>query len=540
MEIMPHGRVTSTHPRRQGVGFVAARALMLIALFTGCTSSDFRRESTVVIASGADLESANPLVTVHPLARQVQRYALFVTLTRYDSLLSAQPYFARSWEWSADRRKLTLALFRGLNWHDGQPTTAQDVAFSISAARNPSTGFFRRADLDNIANVAVNNDTSVTIEFRTPELRFPLVFSELPIAPAHILSGVEPSRLRGHDFGFAPVGNGPFRFEERRPRQLWTFVANESFPVELGGPPRIGRLVVAVVDEATTKFAGLVSGELDMAGISPSMAELTERDPQLRVVSYPVAFTTTLVFNAERDPFIDSKVRRAVAASINRQRLIDVALAGFGTAAQGPVPPSHPLARLVKRVPVDAGALLDSAGWRRGADGWRTKDGIPLQFTLETVGSGDNAIEQLIQADLRGQGIRMEIRQLELGTFLASVRAQDKTFDAVIAGIPGDVSLSHVAAMFETSQAGGALDYSGFHDTALDQLFMRARNAAGDAELRAAWAGIEDLLYNQAPVAWLYHSRGVQGVRRALTGVEMDLRGELVSLSAWQLSKTAQ
>lgn len=517
---------------------MALKTSVLLAVVTSCTSSDLRRESTVVIASGADLESANPLVTVHPLARQVQRYALFVTLTRYDSLLSAQPYFARAWEWSGDRRRLTLALLSGLEWHDGKPTTASDVAFSINAARNPATGFFRRADLGNIANVAVNNDTSVTIEFNTPELRFPLVLCELPIAPAHILDGVEPSQLRSHGFAFAPVGNGPFRFEERRPRQLWTFVANPSFPIELGGPPSIERLVVAVVDEATTKFAGLVSGELDMAGISPSMAELTERDPQLRIISYPVAFTNTLVFNTQRDPFRDARVRRAIAASINRQRLIDVALAGFATAAQGPVPPSHPLARLVKRIPEDAGALLDSSGWGRGPDGWRAKNGVPLRFTLETVGSGDNAIEQLVQADLREQGIQMEIRQLELGTFLASVRAANKTFDAVLAGIPGDVSLSHVAAMFETSQSGGALDYSGFHDRGLDELLARTRNAASDSELRSAWAGIEDLLLRESPVAWLYHSRGVQGLRRALTGVEMDLRGELVTLSAWQLQNS--
>src|SRR5437868_1336003 len=77
-----------------------------------------RDPATVVYASGADLESGNPLVTVHPLSRQVQRYLLFVTLARYDSTLSPAPYAARRWEWSSDRRTLTFHLTAGLAWQD--------------------------------------------------------------------------------------------------------------------------------------------------------------------------------------------------------------------------------------------------------------------------------------------------------------------------------------------------------------------------------------------------------------------------------------
>ena len=492
-----------------------------------------------MIASGADLESANPLVTVHPLARQIQRYALFVTLVKYDSLLSPSPYFARAWQWSADRRALTLELAADLRWHDGTATTAQDVAFTIRAARDPATGFFRRGDLRDVSDVEVHNDTSLTIAFAASQARFPLVLCELPIAPRHILRDVPPAAMRGHAFATAPVGNGPFRFLERSPRQRWVFVADTNFPAALGGPPRTRRLVVAVVDEATTKFAGLVSGDLDMAGIAPTMAELTASDPQLAVLTYPVAFTNALVFNTERPPFDDPRVRRAIDASINRSRIIDVALAGYGTVAQGPIPPGHPLARLVKRAPRDPGAILDSAGWKRGTGTWRERDGKPLRFTLRTVGSGDNALEQLIQADLRLQGIQVEIQQMELGAFLSDARAEPKRFEALVTGIPGDVSLSHVAAMFETSQRGGALDYSGFHRPDFDALLQRAREAPNDEEQRQAWVAIEEALVVEAPIVWLYHSQGVQGVRRSVRGVLMDLRGELVSVAQWYQADTS-
>src|SRR3569832_2508485 len=108
----------------------------IAAIATSCAPPP-RPADTVVVASGADLESANPLVTVHPLSRQVQRYALFVTLARYDSLLAIQPYLARHWQWTSEQRVLTLTLTSALAWHDGRRTTAADAAFTFLAAKDP-------------------------------------------------------------------------------------------------------------------------------------------------------------------------------------------------------------------------------------------------------------------------------------------------------------------------------------------------------------------------------------------------------------------
>src|SRR5439155_18873662 len=127
------------------------------------------------------------------------------------------------------------------------------------------------------------------------------------------------------------------RFVERRVGQLWRFARNDSFPAALGGPPTLGGIVVAVVDEATTKFAGLASGDLDVTGIAPTMAALARRDPSLRVVEYPILFTTGIVLNTHRSPFDDVRVRRAIDLSIDRQRVIAVTLAVRGRPASGPV-----------------------------------------------------------------------------------------------------------------------------------------------------------------------------------------------------------
>src|SRR6185369_5801356 len=126
----------------------AAKSTRLVgaALLVACGTPP-RPRDVAVYASGTDLESGNPLVTVHPLSRQVQRHVLFVTLARYDSVLAPVPYAARSWDWAPDRRRLTFHLVSGLRWHDGKPTTARDVAFTLLAARDPATGYPRAADL---------------------------------------------------------------------------------------------------------------------------------------------------------------------------------------------------------------------------------------------------------------------------------------------------------------------------------------------------------------------------------------------------------
>lgn len=183
--------------------------------------------------------------------------------------------------------------------------------------------------------------------------------------------------------------------------------------------------------------------------------------------------------------------------------------------------------------------MLDAAGWRRTGEGPRMRQGSAFAFTLLTVGSGDNAIEQLLQADLRKHGIAMEIRQVELGAFLTAARESPKRFDALITGIPGDLSLAHLTAMFSSRLAGGALDYAGYHSAALDTLFMRVQEASDGATLAGAWRDVQRELATDVPVSWLYHARGVQGVSRRLEGVRMDLRGELTTLSEWHISPIA-
>jgi peptide/nickel transport system substrate-binding protein len=485
---------------------------------------------TVFYASGADLQSINPLVTIHPLAKQVQRYVLFTTLARYDSALRPVPYLAESWRWEDGGRSLVLELRRGLRWHDGVPTTARDVVFTLEAAKDPSTGYPRIGDLGCLEESRALGEFTARLRYCRPQPAFPDVLVDLAILPAHHLSGLPRESLRVAAFNRRPVGNGPFRFVSHRPNRRWVFASNREFPESMGGPPALDRLVVVVVDEATTKLAGLVTGELHVAGILPMHASVVSRTTGLEVVDYPALFTYGLVWNTSRPPFDDRRLRRALTMAIDRERIVTVHLYGFGEAAHGPVPPAHPLAAAVSEIafdPAGAAALLDSLGWRSGKGGVRRRDGGRLSFELLTVGSADNVLEQLIQSDLAAVGVEVRIRQLELGTFLSVAQGGDRDYDALVTGIPGDLALGYLEALFHSRRLSGPLQMARYRNAEVDRAF-------DDGDL----ARVQGLVAQDVPITFLYHGRGVQGISGRLRGVAMDLRGELATLSRWHLART--
>ena len=465
--------------------------LALVPALLACDGRSARRDDTVLFASGADLQSINPLFTVHPLAKQVQRYVLLTTLVRYDSLLRLEPYLARRWQWSVDRKELTLTLFAGLRWHDGEPTTARDAAWTIDRARDPATGYPRESDLEGLRSVAAADDTTLVLTFERPVPRMPDVLTDLAILPRHQFAGVPLSRMREAAWHQRPVGNGPFRFVRHEANRRWVFERNEEFPAALGGPPALARLVIAVVDEPLTKLAALASGELDAAGIQPAHAEYVRRDPALRVVDYPLLFSTVILFNVRREVFADAASRLAVASALDRAALVDGAVYGFGTPADGPIPPEVPAP------PPRPGA--------KGAP--PVAEPGSLRFELLTVGSGEAAIEQLIQSQLARSGISIEIRQLELSAFLDRVYGRGHEFDAALMGVPGDLQLG---------QLGPLAALSG----------LSPPDDPGD---------LARFYADSVPATFIYHARGLQGLSRRLTGIELGLRGELASVTRWRL-----
>ena len=452
-----------------------------------------RPSEVAVYASGTDLESGNPLVTVHPLSRQIQRFALFVTLARYDADLAPTPYAATRWDWSADHRALTLHLVSDLRWHDDSLTTARDVAFTIDAARDPHTGYWRAADLADVDSVIAPrrlDRRSVfphaaavvsTRALRAPDS--PVASARLHAARRHASRAVQPRAGRQRSV--------PFR---RAPRRVsaGSFGATIDFHRALGGPPRLAAFVVSVVDEPTTKFAGLASGELDVAGIAPTMAALAARDRSLRVVDYPILFTTGLVVQ-QREAAVRRRARASRHLAVDRSSADrrrgarglrqaggrpgaagESALARRATAAERRTSPIRCSTRRVGRAPT---AACDAATVSRSAS------------TCSPSAAATMRSSSWCRPISRRAASRVEIRAGRARN--VPDRGARDAQNASTCSSPAFRATSRSRFSRRCSrrrQAGGALDYAGFHDTA-SRLALRADANARRATARASTHG---------------------------------------------------
>jgi peptide/nickel transport system substrate-binding protein len=485
------------------VSCIRIPVLPAVALLLTCACGDHaaQRGATVLFASGADLASIDPLLTNHPLARQVQRYVLLTTLARYDSLLVPRPYLARRWSWSdggRGSRTLRFHLRTDVRWHDGQPTTARDVVWTLLAARDPATGYPRFTELQTLASVVAPDDSTVELRYTAGVGELPDVLTDLAILPAHLLDSIPHARLREASWNTHPVGNGPFRFVAHEPNRRWVFARNAEFPADMGGPPQVERLIVVVVDEPMVKLSALVAGELDFAGISPQHVAFVRRHPALAIREYPLIYPYGLVLNTRRPPFNDPRARLAAALAIDRQEIVDGYLFGLATVADGPVPPGLPQYVPPPHVPVapdSARRLVAELG------------GAPPSFELITVGSGEGALEQMLQARLAAVGFKLTIRQLENGAFLDRVYGARHDFAAAVTGIPGDLGLG----------------------------FLQTLGNLTGIPIPADPVAAQRVLAEQRPVVWLYHARGLQAMNQRVQGVRMDMRGELATVAAWRI-----
>lgn len=505
-----------------------------------------RRGGTAVVGGREPVATLNPLTATDYVAFQLQRHVLFTTLVRTDSAGRPRPYLARSWELNADTTEITFHLRPDVRWHDGTPTTAADVAFTFRRAKDPEVPFPNRAFFDLWEDVEVADDTTVRFELR-PHPGFLLGWSETAIVPAHVLEGVPAADLASHPFGTAePVGNGPFRFVERRGTDTWIFEANPEFPPALGGRPYLERLVYRAVPDATTLLSELRSGGVHYyMDVPPGQVARLETDAATRVVTYPSRVVTFIAWNTRRAPFTQTAVRRALTMAIDRDQVVRVVRNGLGAVASGPVGPWHwahdPAWGPLPHAPDSARALLGGAGWRDiDGDGVRERDGKEMRFQLLT---NENPVRQdiavIVQEQLGRVGVAAEPRLRETASLAAAVTGSERAFDAVILAFTQDWVLDD-RDQWACDRRGLPFHFSGFCSPGLDAALDSIPLAREPGARERLYRRYHETIAREQPYTYLYHDVTAAGLRRELHGARPDARGDLVTVREWWLEPAAR
>ncbi len=251
-----------------------------------------------------------------------------------------EPGLAESWS-QPDPLTWEFRLRRGVDFHDGQPFTAEDVGHSIDRARRAAGasphGFYVRQV------TAVEVVDLHTVRLRTDE-PFPLMVPY--ISRIHIVG----RNAAEGDRSAPPPGTGPFRFSSHTPGDRVVLARNDS---HWAGAPAWSRVTFRVMTNSASRDAALITGELDViADPGTSNREVLQANPRLRLHGAPGNTIVYLGFDqrsevprgirgAERNPFADPRVREAASVALDRTGLTQRLLRGGGVPADQPLPPGR-------------------------------------------------------------------------------------------------------------------------------------------------------------------------------------------------------
>jgi peptide/nickel transport system substrate-binding protein len=487
------------------------------------------------------------LTTTDHGSTQHQQFVNLMPLVDYDEQLQPRPYLAESWEVGEGMTSITFHLRRDVFWHDGEPTTARDVAFTYLRATDPATLFPNAAYWSHYVpgpeGVEVLDDYTVRIHMH-PHAEFMDPWRTLAILPEHLLGGVPPEALREHPYGMrCPVGNGPFVFREHRDQDRWVFSANPAFPAALGGRPFVDTYVYRIVPDQSTLLNELLAGSLDVyVAPRPDQAKQIEGSPGLHLVRAPFRDFVFAGWNARRPQLSDARVRRAITMAVDRQQIVDALLEGYGRVANSTLLPVHWAydSLQASALPFDttaSKALLEEAGWSdRDGDGFReNRDGTRLAVTL-LYNQGNQArkrITEILQIQLRSVGIDATPQVLEWGALIDKIsNPEDRDFDGVVLAWVGEFRVDDTG-LFHTDFVDGPSAYSGTRNPELDRLLDTLGLITDREAARPYWAQYEEVLAQEQPYTFLYFLDRLMGVRDDVQGMVLDARGEWVNVKDW-------
>ncbi len=519
------------------------------------TASGERYGGTAVIGSIGEIsDGMNGLVSADYSASQHQSFVNLMTLVRFDEDLQPIPYLAESWEVNSDTTELTFHLRDDVYWHDGEITDAYDVAYTYRMATNPETGFpnstfwayYERGD----EGVEVVDSFTVTFRMRR-HAEYIDPWRTTTIMPEHLLGDVAPADLKQHPFGsVCPVGNGPFRFVSHRQDASWTFAANPAFPDGLGGRPYLDRYVYRIIPEQTTLLTELLTENIDVyLAPRPDQAQRIIDAPHLELLSFPWRGYVFVGWNSRQPQLSDTRVRRAITLGLDREEMVDALLQGYGTVANTGVPPFHwaydpSIGEEITHDPDEARRLLEEAGWvDRDGDGVReNEDGLPLEISVKyNQGNQQRAdIAEIMQAQLRDVGVRVQPRVVEWSTLLSQINDPERRdFDGVIIAWIVEFKLDDTD-LFHSDKVEEAYGWSGTENEEMDRLLDSIPLVADRDQARELWREYQEVLIEEHPYTYLFFPERLDGVNRRLQDVIMDVRGEWFNIKDWWIDPSAR
>lgn len=433
---------------------------------------------------------------------------LFDTLVFRDTENNYLPLLATSWEIEEEGRAITFQLRDDVVFHDGTPLDAAAVVFSFErfrelGARSPVAG-----GLQDISGIEALDGNRVRFTFATPSAVF---FSTISMPYAGIVSPTAVEQL-GENFAQQPVGTGPFKLASWDPGLSIVLEPNPDYAwgppvVANSGAPTVDQAVFKVIPDATTQLAAFQAGEVDIIFLNqPEHLQRLREDPAVQLIETPMNSLAYLGFNCQRAPFDDVRVRQALAAAINKDEIVQLALGGVGSPAFAFMADSLPgfsaeLQQYERSYdPAQTATLLTAAGFVQTDAGWE-RDGQLLQIELLTSTRAPNqAVATIIQSQLQAVGVPLNIQQLDGPSVLKT--AGEGSYDVLLWRY--DWNDSDVLNIYLGSDRIGQTNRSFYANGDVDALFEQAAHELDQTQRSQYYVDAQEILLEDVPWQPLY------------------------------------
>lgn len=534
--------------RRQTLGLLGLGAAGLVipqALAGRALAQDTAPKGQIVLGFSQEPTVFNP----HLLHIEVDEgiyFAIFDPLFGVDAegkfypLLAAEVPTVENGGISADGLTWKVKLRDDVKWHDGTPFTAEDVKFSLELLVNPDFRSWRRAGHELVTDLTVVSPTEISWKMKSPYAPYASILASTFIVPKHAFDGA--ADLNDVPFNNAPVGTGPFKWVNRVAGDHIEMAANTDY---FGDGPYLEKLIVKYIPDLTVLYTQFKTGDIDVIGLQWITADHYDEAKALAdrvVIKAPNPTVESIGLNLGKPQFQDKAVRQALYAALDKDTLIDALYYGLPLPTESYVPqqsfyynpdlPKHEFS--VEK----ANAILDEAGWAKGSDGIRAKDGVRLSFTNSTTAGNHlrEQAQQFIQQTYAEIGVEMTINNLPPAVMWGDYWMMSQ-FDSVVVGIafltgPDPDTSDYFSSKAIPAQGGGGQNTFQWSNPQVDELLAEGAKIFVPEDRRVPYLKLQEVARDELPFLPMFQYTVLPGTKAGIEGFEPNVN---VRIDSWNV-----